>query len=158
MQNAAFLARGLDWSYVAKEVEPEELGETLRRLEAGANVTAPYKLDVARLVGSALRSVNTLVVRRGSIEAFSTDATILEGLEFERPAILGDGGAAAAFRESLPEASVFSRRGDWPPRVGDSDLVVNATPVQGRGARRARSRPDPDRPALPGLGHGGRCA
>jgi shikimate dehydrogenase len=130
MQNAAFLARGLDWTYVAKEVEPEELGETIGRLEAGANVTAPYKLEVARLVGSELRSVNTLVVRGGSTEAFSTDAAILEGLEFERPAILGDGGAAAAFRESLPEARVFSRRGDWPPAVGDRDLVVNATPVK----------------------------
>ena len=44
--------------------------------------------------------------------------------------ILGDGGAAAAFRQALPDARVFSRRGEWPPEVDDSDLVVNATPVQ----------------------------
>ena len=29
----------------------------------------------------------------------------------------------------LPDARVFSRRGDWPPDVDDADLVVNATPV-----------------------------
>jgi shikimate dehydrogenase len=41
--------------------------------------------------------------------------------------ILGDGGAAAAFLAALPQARVFSRRGNWPPDVGDADLVINAT-------------------------------
>src|ERR671923_208405 len=45
-------------------------------------------------------------------------------------AMLGDGGAAAAFRAALPEARVFSRRGDWPPDVSGADLVVHATPVK----------------------------
>lgn len=130
MQNAAFAELGLDWSYEALEVSPGELSETVRGLETGANVTAPYKLDVARLLGSELPSVNTLVVREGKLEAFSTDAAILKRLEFERPAIVGDGGAAAAFREALPGSRVFSRRGDWPPEVGEADLVVNATPVK----------------------------
>jgi shikimate dehydrogenase len=30
----------------------------------------------------------------------------------------------------LPEARVFSRRGEWPPDVADADLVVHATPVR----------------------------
>jgi shikimate dehydrogenase len=130
MQNAAFAERGLDWHYEALEVAPDELEDVVRGLEGGANVTAPYKRDVARIVGSELSSVNTLVVRNDRIEAFSTDAAILEGLVFERPAIIGDGGAAAAFRAALPEARVFSRRGEWPPDVADCDLVVNATPVK----------------------------
>jgi shikimate dehydrogenase len=130
MQNAAFAERGLDWHYEALDVRPEELEDVVRGLEGGANVTAPYKRDVARIVGAALPSVNTLVVRDDRIEAFSTDAAILEGLEFERPAIIGDGGAAAAFRAALPDARVFSRRGEWPPDVADCDLVVNATPVK----------------------------
>lgn len=130
MQNAAFAERGLDWHYEALEVAPDELEDVVRGLEGGANVTAPYKRDVARIVGAALPSVNTLVVRNDRIEAFSTDAAILEGLEFERPAIIGDGGAAAAFRAALPDARVFSRRGEWPPDVADCDLVVNATPVK----------------------------
>lgn len=130
MQNAAFAARGMDWTYEARDVAPEELEGIIRSLETGANITAPYKLDVARLLGAELPSVNTLVVRSGEIEAHSTDAAILQGLEPERPAILGDGGAAVAFKQALPDARVFSRRGQWPPDVADSDLVINATPVR----------------------------
>jgi shikimate dehydrogenase len=129
MQNAAFAERGLDWHYEALDVRPEELADVVRRLELGANVTAPYKRDIARIVGSELPSVNTLVVRDEGIAAFSTDAAILEGLQFERAAIIGDGGAAVAFRQAVPDARVFSRRGEWPPEVGDRDLIVNATPV-----------------------------
>ena len=130
MQNAAFAARGLDWAYVALDVPPEHLEDAVRGLAAmgfaGANVTAPHKLAVARLVGSDLPSVNTLV---GGV-AYSIDTAILGGLEFERPAILGDGGAAIAFKHALPEAHVFSRKREWPPDVRDADLVVNATPVR----------------------------
>ena len=46
------------------------------------------------------------------------------------PAIVGDGGAAAAFRHVLPDAPVFSRRGQWPPVVDEADLVIHATPVR----------------------------
>jgi shikimate dehydrogenase len=134
MQNAAFAARGLDWTYVASEVAAEKLADAVDGLVAlgyaGANVTAPYKLDVARLVGAELPSVNTLVLRDGGIAAYSTDTAILDGLDFERAAIIGDGGAAAVFKQALPDARVFSRRGEWPPDVADSDLVINATPVR----------------------------
>jgi shikimate dehydrogenase len=130
MQNAAFAARGLDWGYVALDVPPDRLEDGVRGLAAlgfaGANVTAPYKLAVAKLVETSVPSVNTIVGTKG----FSTDAAVLDGLEFERPAILGDGGAAAAFRHALPEARVFSRRGEWPPDVDEADLVINATPVR----------------------------
>jgi shikimate dehydrogenase len=130
MQNAAFQKCGLDWSYRGLEVAPEQLTDVVRGLDAGANVTAPYKLDVARLVGSKLPSINTLVVRDGAVEAHSTDAAVLDGLEFDRAAIIGDGGAAVAFRQAVPGAQVFSRRGSWPPDVQVFDLVVNATPVR----------------------------
>jgi shikimate dehydrogenase len=130
MQNAAFAERGLDWRYEGLDVRPEELDDVVGRLELGANVTAPYKRDIARIVGSKLPSVNTLVVRDEGVEAFSTDAAILEGLQFDRAAIIGDGGAAVAFRQAVPDARVFSRRGEWPPEVGDRDLIVNATPVR----------------------------
>ena len=130
MQNAAFAARGLDWAYVALDVPPEDLADAVRGLAAlgfaGANVTTPHKTAVARLVGSELPSVNTLVGSAG----YSTDTAVLEGLEFERAVILGDGGAAAAFRHALPEARVCSRKGEWPPDVRDADLVINATPVR----------------------------
>jgi shikimate dehydrogenase len=130
MQNAAFAARGLDWTYVAIDVPPERLEEAVRGLGAlgfaGANVTAPYKAAVARIVGSELPSVNTLV----GLEGHSTDTAILDGLTAERPAVIGDGGAAAAFLQALPHARVFARRGTWPADVGGADLVVHATPVR----------------------------
>ena len=126
MQNAAFAAAGLDWEYVSRDVLPEELEAAVGDVEY-ANVTAPYKLDVARLLGSELSSVNTLARGRG----FSTDAAILEQVtDCYKPAIVGDGGAAAAFRQALPGARVFSRRGEWPPNVGDADLVIHATSVR----------------------------
>jgi shikimate dehydrogenase len=126
MQNAAFAAAGLDWEYVLRDVMPEELEAALREVEY-ANVTAPYKLDAARILGSDLPSVNTIARGRG----FSTDAAILEQVtDCYKPAIVGDGGAAAAFRRALPEARVFARRGEWPPEVQDTNLVVHATPVR----------------------------
>lgn len=131
MQNAAFAARGLDWAYVPLPVRAERLEAALHGLAplgfAGANVTTPHKLAVARLVGADVPSVNTLVVRDGRLQGTSTDAAILGGLEFERAAILGDGGAAAAFAAALPEALRFSRRTNWPPDVAQADLIVNAT-------------------------------
>jgi shikimate dehydrogenase len=131
MQNAAFAARGLDWIYVALDVLPERLEEAVRGLDAlgfaGANVTAPHKAAVARLVGSGLPSVNTLVGGDG----YSTDTVILEQVTAcYKPAVIGNGGAAAAFLHALPHARVFSRSGVWPPDVGDADLVVHATPVR----------------------------
>jgi shikimate dehydrogenase len=126
MQNAAFAAAGLDWEYVLRDVLPEELEPAVREVEY-ANVTAPYKLDAARILGSELPSVNTIVRGRG----FSTDAAILEQVTgCYKPALVGDGGAAAAFRLALPEAYVFARRGEWPPEVRDADLVIHATPVR----------------------------
>ena len=131
MHDAAFAARGLDWTYVALDVEPERLEAAVRGLVAlgfaGANVTAPHKQAVARILGSELPSVNTIL--RGGGTA-STDTAVLDGLSFERAAILGDGGAAAAFRHDLPGADVFSRRTAWPPSGDGYDLVINTTPVR----------------------------
>jgi shikimate dehydrogenase len=131
MQNAAFAARGLDWTYVALRVRAEALEEALQGLVAlelaGANVTTPHKLAAAKLVGADVESVNTLVLRDGRLHGSSTDAAIITGLDFERAAILGDGGAASAFAAALPDAVRFSRRGTWPPDAAGIDLVVNAT-------------------------------
>jgi shikimate dehydrogenase len=131
MQNAAFAARGLDWAYVPLTVTSGDLDDAVRGLVAlgfaGANVTTPHKLAVAGLINADEPSVNTLVVRDGRIVGYSTDAAILAELEFRRAAILGDGGAAVAFRSALPDAAQFSRKGAWPPDVSDADLVINAT-------------------------------
>ena len=131
MQNAAFAARGLDWAYVACDVAPEGLETAVRGLAAagfaGANVTTPHKAAAAALAETDLPSVNTLVFDDGRIRGFSTDAAVLAGLAAERAVVLGDGGAAAAFRAALPRARSFARQGEWPPDVAGADLVVNAT-------------------------------
>jgi shikimate dehydrogenase len=131
MQNAAFAARGLDWAYVALDVPPESFAEAVRGLAAsgfaGANVTTPHKLAAAELAEADVPSVNTLAFRDGRILGSSTDAAILDGLDAQRPVVLGDGGSARAFAHALPGARVFARRGVWPPDARDADVVINAT-------------------------------
>jgi len=131
MQNAAFAALALDWAYVPLPVEPDGLADAVSGLAAtgfaGANVTTPHKLAAAVLVETREPSVNTLLFRDGRALGFSTDAAVLEGLPAERPVIIGDGGAARAFVQALPQAQVFSRRTRWPPVVSEADLVVHAT-------------------------------
>jgi shikimate dehydrogenase len=131
MQNAAFAACRLDWSYVAVDLGAEEFARAARALAAsgyaGANVTAPHKLAAAGLAEAEVPSVNTLVFTEGRILGFSTDTAVLKGLRAERPVVLGDGGASIAFQAALPGARVYARRGEWPPEVSGADLVVNAT-------------------------------
>jgi shikimate dehydrogenase len=131
MQNAAFGAVGLDWTYVALSVRSGDLEAAVRGLVAlgfaGANVTTPHKLAVSQIVDTDLQSVNTLVVRDGSVYGYSTDAAVLASLPTGGLAILGDGGAATAFAEARSDAARFSRSGAWPPEVENFDIVVNAT-------------------------------
>ena len=143
MQNAAFAARGLDWAYVACDVQPVGLAAAVRGLAglgfSGGNVTAPHKTAALELcdelddVARRARSVNTLLVRDGRILGTSTDARALDGVVARRPAVVGAGGAARAFVAAFDAAGaaprVFSRSGCWPPDVGEADVVVHATPV-----------------------------
>ena len=134
MQNAAFAALGLDWAYVPLPTPPERLAEAVRGLAAlgfaGANVTSPHKLAVAALCETDAPSVNTLVIRNDAVEGWTTDAAILGDLTAESPVVIGDGGAATAFLQALPDARRFSRRASWPPDASGADLVVNATSVR----------------------------
>lgn len=144
MQNAAFAARALDWSYVACRVGPDGLDSAVRGLVAlgfaGANVTIPHKQAVVGLCdeveddAARAGSVNTLVIRDGRILGSSTDAEILRGIEAGTAAVIGAGGAAAALvsflRERGTDVRTFSRSADWPPSADGVELVVNATPVR----------------------------
>jgi shikimate dehydrogenase len=144
MQNAAFAARGLDWVYVALDVEPDALPDAVRGLAAlgfaGANVTIPHKQQAAELcdeldeLAARTGSVNTLLVRDGRVLGSSTDAEALGDLEARRPAVIGGGGSASAWIGALEQRGratrVFTRGGDWPPDVAHADLVVHATPVR----------------------------
>ena len=137
MQSAAFAARGLDWAYLACEVEPRDLREAVRGLVVlgfrGGNVTIPHKAAAAELCDEAEdASVNTLAFVDGRVLGFNTDKEIVRGIEAERVCLIGGGGAATALMPGLPgEVRVYSRRGEWPPDASRADLVVNATPVRG---------------------------
>jgi shikimate dehydrogenase len=136
MQNAAFAEAGLDWHYVALEVEADALAETVRALPqsgfVGANVTIPHKEAAATLCDEAEGdAVNTLIFRDGRVLGFNTDQEIVAGIEAERVCLIGAGGAAKALRPGLRgEVRQFSRSGEWPPDADGCDLVVNATPVR----------------------------
>ena len=141
MQNAAFAARALDVVYVPLGVPPEQLEAAVRGLVAlgflGANVTTPHKRAVVALcdeVEGGVRSVNTLVIRNGCVLGSSTDTEALGHRRPRKAAVVGAGGAATAWIAELEargaEVRVFARKGEWPPQVGDAELVVQATPVK----------------------------
>ena len=141
MQNAAFAARALDLAYVPLGVPPELLEDAVRGLVAlgflGANVTTPHKRAVVALcdeVEGGIESVNTLVIRDGRVLGSSTDTEALGERRPAKAAVVGAGGAATAWIAELEargaDVQVFARRGEWPPRVDDAELVVHATPVK----------------------------
>ena len=121
MQNAAFAARGLDWAYVPLDVEAEQLEAAVAGLPAlgfaGANVTVPYKTAVLAYCNDLdefaerAGSVNTIVVRDGRINGFSTDGlAVTDAVQAEgaRVLMLGAGGAAQAVSTALADAGAAS--------------------------------------------------
>jgi shikimate dehydrogenase len=135
MQNAAFAARGLDWVYVACEVDAFE--PALRGLQAlgfrGANVTIPFKREAAALCDEAEGdSVNTLCFEDGRVLGFNTDREIVAGLRATTVCLIGAGGAAEALLPGFGDAEVrtFTRSAAWPPDASGCDAVVNATPIR----------------------------
>ena len=136
------------------ELEPEELGNFLRREDIGGlNVTIPYKRDVMVFCdvidegAKAIGSVNTIVRREGKLYGYNTD---IDGFLYmlrrarislmgKKVVVLGSGGAsltaqAAAKRKGAREVVVVSRAGpdnyeNLPQRHGDAEALVNTTPV-----------------------------
>lgn len=146
-------ALGCD-SYRMIELEPEQLGDFLRREDIGGlNVTMPYKRDVMPFCdvidegAQAIGSVNTLVRRGGKLYGCNTD---IDGFLYtarrskidfsgRKVLVLGSGGAsltaqAGARREGAREVVVISRSGpnsyeSLTQRHGDGEILVNTTPV-----------------------------
>ena len=141
MQNAAFAALALDVAYVPLGVPPNRLEQAVRGLVAlgflGANVTTPHKQAIVPLcdeVEGAVESVNTLVIRDGRVLGSTTDTAALGERRPAQAAVIGAGGAAAAWIAELEArgaaVEVFARKAEWPPRTDGAELVVHATPVE----------------------------
>jgi shikimate dehydrogenase len=113
MHTAAFEKLGLDSSYEAIDVEPDDLpaaiGELRKRL-AGFNVTLPHKESILPLLdeldpdAKLIGAVNTVLSRNGALIGYNTDVTgFLQCVEPVRSriqeghvAVLGAGGSARA--------------------------------------------------------------
>ena len=131
--NAAFNATGLDWAFVALEVEAGDAARALDGLRAlrlaGLSVTMPHKAAVAALMdrrsGAAerLEAVNCVVVEDGLLVGHNTDGDgFLDGLAHDSSmdvagctaVVVGAGGAARAIVLALggagaSEVSVVNR-------------------------------------------------
>lgn len=113
IHNAAFEKLGLNFVYLAFRVE--DIAEAIRGIRAlgnvrGFSVTIPHKiaviphLDELETTARYIGSVNTIVVEKGKLTGYNTDATgalraLREGgvrLEGQRVLMLGSGGAARA--------------------------------------------------------------
>jgi len=113
MQNAAMRALGLDWSYVAFPVHPDNIERAVLGARAlgmvGLNCTIPHKqaiiplLDEIDEAARAIKAVNTIHFDDGKLVGYNTDAygftatVMADGdlmLEGSTVLILGSGGAA----------------------------------------------------------------
>jgi shikimate dehydrogenase len=124
MQNAAFRALGLDWSYELLDVAAHDVPAAISMLRgqdlAGANVTIPYKqtvmehLDLIEPEALRARAVNTIVNREGRLSGSNTDVAAIRaavaGVGVEprgaRVVILGAGGSARAAAVALDGAHI----------------------------------------------------
>lgn len=134
------------------ELEPEQLGDFLRREDIGGlNVTIPYKREVMQFcdildpAAADIGSVNTLVRRGGKLYGYNTDIDgflyMLQpagiSLRGKKVLVLGSGGAsltarAAAKQEGAREIAVLSHRDlDNCEFLNhkDAEVLVNTTPV-----------------------------
>lgn len=86
MHNAALQAMGIEGTYEAIEVLPQNLGAFMAKARTfdGFNVTVPYKelilacLDVVDTAAARARSVNTVCCDKGCLTGLSTDGIGLE--------------------------------------------------------------------------------
>jgi shikimate dehydrogenase len=124
MQNAAFRALELDWTYELLDVSPGDLSGAMTRLRqpdvAGANVTIPHKqavmqhLDALDPEAVKARAVNTIVTDGGRLIGSNTDiaaigaAIAAVGIEPKgaNVVIFGAGGSARAAAVALEGAHV----------------------------------------------------
>ena len=129
IHNAALRAQGLDFVYLAFDVEPEHLASAVTGLRAlgmrGVNLTVPHKqtvlplLDEVDPIAARVGAVNTIVNDEGRLVGYNTDisgfAAALRTVRRSGAAdldclVLGAGGAARAVVAALLEGGAAAVR------------------------------------------------
>lgn len=151
LHNCAFGAQGINSTYLASQVEHENLNAALQGMKAlaiaGANVTYPFKeavvqyLDSISLEAESVNAVNTIINSKGKLHGEITDG---EGLfaslkeifpAFEqnsRVAVIGAGGACRSAAYTLADkgaerVTIFNRTVEKAEAL--SDLLQSKTAV-----------------------------
>jgi shikimate dehydrogenase len=125
MHNAAFAALGLNWRYVAFEVDPKNLRAAIEGAKAmnfaGINLTVPHKLlamemvDALDISAETWGAVNTIKFQPDGATGFNTDADAItkslhEDLKLElcgaKVLLLGAGGAGRTAALKLASENV----------------------------------------------------
>ncbi len=151
MHNLAFDTLELDNSYMAFNVEPDNLSKVVDGLKAmncgGFNLTMPFKtaiiplLDEIDEVASLAHSVNTVVNENGKLHGYTTDGigflkSMTEcGINYKGTTIsmLGAGGVATsiitqAATEGVSKINIFKRKNATFDKVVDyADKISKAT-------------------------------
>lgn len=143
MHNTAFEALGLDYAYLAFDIQPDQLADSVKGLKAlgakGWNVSMPYKTAIIPLldeISEASRlceSVNTVINQDGRLYGTVTDGTgymmSLRDYGFDvigkKMTVLGCGGAATAIciqaaLDGVKEISIFNASDAFFPRAEEN--------------------------------------
>ena len=122
MHQTALDYHGIDASYLAVDLQPNELSEFIawcnRDDFLGCNITIPYKntfLDIVDWIDSVsekMLTINTIVKDNHTLKGYNTDVfgfmqgiePYLKNLDLSRAIIFGTGGAARAVKTALFDA------------------------------------------------------
>lgn len=133
MHNAACQALGLDYAYLAFDIQPEQLEDAVKGFKAlnvrGWNVSMPYKtsigqyLDQISPIAKMCGAINTVINDQGVLTGTITDGTGYmrslkdKGIDIigKKMTIIGAGGAATAIvmqaaMDGVKEISIFNRK------------------------------------------------
>lgn len=151
MHNSAFVKLGLNYAYLAFEVENDQLPDAIQGIRAlrlrGSNISMPNKQKVLPLldkldpVAEMVGAVNTVVNDDGVLTGYTTDGTgFMKSLQDENLNIIGQkmtlagaGGAGTAIAiqaamDGVKEISIFNRKDDqWENAVRNAEIINEKT-------------------------------
>jgi shikimate dehydrogenase len=107
LHNAAFAALGLDWTYVAFEVQEGAAADALAAMRVlgieGLSVTMPHKADVA----AAVDRMSPVAARLGAVNCVCRDTSVVAGKNL----LIGENTDGEGFLRSLADDAGFDPAG-----------------------------------------------